>query len=393
MNLHTSSFKIEFKRILRTVCVILFIASTPIYIYGQKKLSSSAADLCGEQFVEEWKDSVRKAMSMVIETQRLTIGENTMPLAWKIFGENPDGGRALFISLHGGGGVEPEVNDQQWKNQMRLYRPYNAVYLCPRAPFNTWDLHFYPESDDFYRQIVAMSVACLDVDPDKVFLMGYSAGGDGVWRLAPRLADMWAAASMMAGHPGDVRLENLMNLPYMIWCGEHDSAYNRNKLCRERIEQMDSLHRDDPSGYIFEGHIIEGKGHWMDRVDTAAVAWMEQYKRNPYPRKIVWRQEAVAKQHFYWISVPASEAEQGREVRASIDGNSIVIDRCDYSELTISLNDKMVDLDKTVRVFYQGKTLFRGKLKRLASTLRRTLFERNDPSYMFPAQVRVRVKR
>ena len=393
MNLHTWLLHVEYRRILRTVCVILFVYSAPYFIYAQKKLSASEAITCGERIVEEWKDSVRRAMSDVMESKRLTIGENTMLLDWKFFGEKPVGGRALFISLHGGGGVEPEVNDQQWRNQMRLYSPKDAVYLCPRAPFNTWDLHFHTESDDFYRQIVAMAVSCMDVDPDKVYLMGYSAGGDGVWRLAPRLADMWAAASMMAGHPGDVRLENLLNLPYMIWCGEYDSAYNRNRLCRERIEQMDSLHRDDPSGYIFEGHIIDGKGHWMDRVDTAAVEWMEQYKRNPYPRKIVWRQEAVAKPYFYWLSAPVSESEKGREVRASIDGNNIVINKCDYSEITILLNDKMVDLDKRVKVIYQGKTLFRGRLKRKASILRSTLFERNDPSYMFPAQVKVKVRR
>jgi len=41
-----------------------------------------------------------------------------------------------------------------------------------------------------------------------------------------------------------------------------------------------------------------------------------------------------------------SESEKGREVRASIDGNNIVINKCDYSEITILLNDKMVDLDR-----------------------------------------------
>ena len=393
MNRHTCFPKDRLRRILRIVCVILSVFSAHFSVFAEKKLSCSEATTCGESFIEEWKDSVRNAMLSVIESRRLTIGENTMPLAWKIFGEKPEGGRALFISLHGGGGVAPEVNDQQWENQLRLYHPKNAVYLCPRAPFNTWDLHFHPESDEFYRQIIAMAVACMNVNPDKVYLMGYSAGGDGVWRLAPRLADMWAAASMMAGHPGDVRLENLLNLPYMIWCGEHDSAYNRNRLCRERIEQMDSLHREDPSGYIFEGHIIAGKGHWMDRVDTAAVEWMENFKRNPYPRKIVWRQEPVTKQHFYWLSAPESEMEQGKEVRASIVGNRIMIDRCDYSEIVISLNDKMVDLDKAVKVIYRGRTLYRGRLKRMASTMRRTLFERNDPSYMFPVQVKIKINK
>ena len=61
------------------------------------------------------------------------------------------------------------------------------------------------DADEFYHKIVLMAVAQLGVNPDKVYILGYSAGGDGVWRMGPRMADNWAAASMMAGHPGDVR--------------------------------------------------------------------------------------------------------------------------------------------------------------------------------------------
>jgi poly(3-hydroxybutyrate) depolymerase len=44
------------------------------------------------------------------------------------------------------------------------------------------------------------------VNPDKVYLLGYPAGGDGVWQLAPRMADRFAAAAMMAGHPNGASL-------------------------------------------------------------------------------------------------------------------------------------------------------------------------------------------
>jgi ABC-type multidrug transport system fused ATPase/permease subunit len=44
------------------------------------------------------------------------------------------------------------------------------------------------------------------------------------------MADRWAAASMMAGHPGGVSLVNLRNTPYMMWVGALDKAYDRNAL-------------------------------------------------------------------------------------------------------------------------------------------------------------------
>ena len=152
----------------------------------------------------QWRDSVHTALSDAYQKEVISIGPNRMPIWWKVYGNKPADGRSLYISLHGGGGAPAAENDSQWENQKGLYTPSEGVYLCPRAITNTWDLHFRPESDAFYEAIIQMAVVFLDVNPDKVYLMGYSAGGDGVWRLAPRMADHWAAASMMAGHPGDV---------------------------------------------------------------------------------------------------------------------------------------------------------------------------------------------
>lgn len=55
-----------------------------------------------------------------------------------------------------------------------------------------------------------------------------SAGGDGVYQIAPRRADRWAAANMAAGHPDKVSLVNLYHVPFAIQVGEVDIAYVRN---------------------------------------------------------------------------------------------------------------------------------------------------------------------
>lgn len=379
--------KMEKKKLLT---LLLSVAMGMATYAGNMKAKDAAK--YEQELITEWKDSVRNALSDSYNSKELKIGSYTMPIHWSIFGDKPDDGYALFISLHGGGGAPKKLNDGQWENQKRLYHPKNAVYLCPRAIMDTWNLHFVPEADAFYRDIIMMAEAMLDVNPNKVYVMGYSAGGDGVWRLAPRMADTWAAASMMAGHPGDVSLVNLRNLPFMIWCGELDSAYDRNLRCKERIDEMTRLHKNDQEGYIFEGHIVKGMEHWMYREDSVAVDWMAQYKRNPYPNKIVWRQEEVTKPDFYWISAPANEIKRSMEVITTMEGNTINIAKCDYSSLTLSLNDKMMNLDKPVTVIYQGKTLFKGRVKREKSTMRSTLYTRNDPAYIFPVQIEIKLR-
>ena len=52
-----------------------------------------------------------------------------------------------------------------------------------------------------------------------LYVLGYSAGGDGVYQLAPRLADRWAAAGMMAGNPNDASPLNLRNLGFALHVG------------------------------------------------------------------------------------------------------------------------------------------------------------------------------
>lgn len=351
-------------------------------------VSAHAQDF--ENIRQQWLDSLRTATANILRDSIIRQDGDSMKLWWAVYGETPADGRSLWISLHGGGGTTPEVNDQQWRNQMRLYRPSEGVYVAPRSPLEAWDMWCQQPIDSMYRVLIRAMIAHYDVNPDKVYILGYLAGGDGVWRMAPRMADHWAAASMMAGHPGDVRLENLLNTPFMIWCGANDAAYNRNRLDRERGLQMDSLQRTSPDGYIHETHIMEGKGHWMDREDAAALPWMAKFKRQAWPKHIIWQQEAVLRPTFYWLAAPREELSRGKRVDVVVEGNTINISRLDYSELTLYLSDELVNLKKPVTVKLRGKKVFKGKLKPSVDTYRQTLYVRQDPRFAAPCKITVR---
>lgn len=359
----------------------------------RKSLDKEQAAAARADVIDHWYGEIRSATDYIAMDRKIIHGDLEMPISCMVFGQKPDDGYSLYISLHGGGNAPKDLNDSQWQNQWHLYRPAEGVYICPRAPYDDWDMHFKPGLDEFYKDIILFAYSHLGVNPDKVYIMGYSAGGDGVWRLAPRMADTWAAASMMAGHPGDVSLVNLRNTPFMVWCGALDSAYDRNRQCSARIAELDSLQNSDPEGYIHEGHIVAGKSHWMDQADTLAVGWMAQYRRNPYPSKIVWRQEEVLHDSFYWVSVPDDEMARGKEVRLSVRDNVISIDRCDYSRLTFGLNDSIVNLDKPVKVKMNDRTIARKKLVRSMETMEKTLHERQDARYAFDSELEVIIKR
>ncbi len=359
--------------------------------FADKKLTEKGAIEAEQVLLEAWKKEVKKKYHRFWVLKNFSRDGLQMKFDYRVFGELPEDGRSLFISMHGGGNAPEALNTQQWKNQIRLYEPREGVYVAPRAPWDDWNMWFKPGLDEFFEALIQTAVVEMEVNPDKVYLLGYSAGGDGVWRMAPRMADRWAAASMMAGHPGEVSQVNLRNVPFMIWMGENDGAYDRNKLAVEKGRVMDSLQQAEPEGYIHETHIVKGKGHWMDRADTAAIAWMTKYKRNALPKKIVWRQEEVMRPFMYWLGVDLETARPGMAVVAELSGNEIKIEACDYPKLRIYLNDRMVDMDKPVKVTYKGKVLFEKKLARTAKCMARTLCERGDSELVFSGYVEVEI--
>lgn len=360
--------------------------------FARKKLSKAEAEEAAMIIDSMW--IAKSAKELNEQWKKLTISDDSLQLACacRDFGPMPKDGRSLYISLHGGGECPKDVNDGQWMNQIYLYQLPEGLYVAPRAPWNTWNMWHRKGLDGLFEDLIRACVVFEGVNPNKVYLLGYSAGGDGVWRMAPRMADKWAAASMMAGHPGNASQENLINLPFMIWMGENDTAYDRNILAREKGVVLDSLAVANPGKYIHSTHILKDKGHWMDSEDAGAISWMAQYRRNPYPKQIVWRQEEVVRKNFYWLSAPEEELGHGKKVVVSIEGNIIDIRQCDYSRIRIYLNDNMVNLDKKVTVMYKGKKIAKKKLKRTIANMYRSLNEHNDRSYAFPCFIDIDIR-
>jgi dienelactone hydrolase len=351
------------------------------------------------QQAEETADRLWQERQKVFETMYgpmwdqgvFTYNNWRMPVYIAVNGDKPADGRSLYISMHGGGDTSPAGNDEEWNNQKTL-APYvkEGVYVAPRAAVDAWDMWFQPHVDILFDMIIRTAVIKQDVNPDKVYILGYSAGGDGVYRLAPRMADHWAAAMMAAGHPGNSSPLNLRNIGFTIWMGENDSQYDRNKLAIEYGRRLDSLQTADPGGYRHSTNIVPGKGHWMDNADIQGLEWLAQFRRNPCPDRIVWRQEeSNPRAFFYCLSVPPAEAKAGMEARVDKSGNTITILKNDYATLYINLNDRIVDLDKPVTVIRGGQQVFSGMVARKAERIALSIEERGDRDYIFSAALKV----
>ncbi len=357
--------------------------------FSHAALSRDEAKQVATMLWEDHASAVRQARAEEMATRALKLGDKTLKFDYTVHGEKPSDGRSLFISLHGGGGTRARVNDRQWENQKQLYQPDEGVYVAPRAPTNTWDLWHQPHIDPMFDRLIENLVVFEDVDPNRVYVMGYSAGGDGVYQLAPRMADRWAAAAMMAGHPNDASPLGLRNIGFALHMGANDSAYNRNEVAQQWKQRLSELQQETPDGYRHQAIIHEGKGHWMDRQDAVAVPWMSKIVRDPVPPSIVWKQDDVTHARFYWLAVGAEDRRPGTVIRADRKGQTIDIQSTDVERVTVLVNDDMLDLDKPVTVNLNGVARFKGQLKRSAANLETSLSERADPAAIYSTRVTV----
>ncbi|MBX9677265.1 MAG: hypothetical protein K2X38_00790 [Gemmataceae bacterium] len=362
--------------------------------FSSLALSKSDAAKARELIWNAHAAKLAKERGEEIRKRVIREGKLEMPFYFRTIGAKPKDGRSLWISLHGGGGAPAQVNDQQWENQKKLYSIEEGIYLAPRAPTNTWNLWHEGHIDRMFGRLIEDLIVLEGVNPNRVYVLGYSAGGDGVYQIAPRMADRWAAAAMMAGHPNGVSLLSLRNVPFALQVGANDGAYNRNKVGREYGDRLAQLRKEDPAGYEHFVKIHEGKGHWMNLEDKAALPWMARFSRNPIPERIVWMQTGVAHESSYWLAVPKDAAFAGAEVVAQRKGQKIDVVRASdkISKLHVRLDDRMADLDQPIEVSSGGETRFNGTAPRTIAAMLKTLAGRGDPELMFDAEITIDLK-
>ena len=196
---------------------------------------------------------------------------------------------------------------------------------------------------------------------------------------------------MMAGHPNETKPLGLRNLAFSIDMGENDRAYKRNQVAAEWQQKLEALRSADPEGYEHRVAIHAGKGHWVDLEDCASVAWIRAFERNPSPERVVWLQDDVTHERFYWLALPPGTATKGQHLVVTRDGQTITIETAEgVDRLLLRFNDRMVNLDDPIQVRGpSGESLFEGPLVRTLAVVEKTLAERGDPASVYHAEVLV----
>ena len=376
-------------------------------------------ELLWEEYLAEIReDETRKSE---VDNRVMAYGEVSMKYGMQIKGDPDEQGYPLYIALHGGGASDtPEINNQQW-TQMALYynkNVKNGIYINPRGVRDTWDTHGNPESYPLYDRLIENMIAFYDVDPNRVYLLGFSAGGDGVYMITPKMTDRFAAANMSAGHPNGVNLANLYNMPIQLQVGILDTAYNRNTVTAEYDAVLDELAKTYKGGYLHNVFIHTQYGHnfydnrtleqevladpvaWLENGDTTsvmantnAIEYLKQYTRTALPERVVWeftnRANLREVESFYWLSASYDVTEG--VIIASYDKttNSITIEENSANgPVTILISNDMLDVFSPITVNTPNQS-YEVTVTPDYELLKRTTYERGDKNYQFIASITI----
>jgi hypothetical protein len=295
--------------------------------------------------------------------------------------------KGLIIGLHGGGEGAGDAHE------CLIYHRKDCEGIYPqgiRLVHDTWNT---VHGERFVLTLIEDAKLHDDVDPDRVYVTGFSMGGTGSWFFAGRHPDLFAAAApgpgvFMADPKSQLQtkeevkalqhgfLPNVRNLPLSFYIGTAD----KNTMPGTYLYAWDRLQEikaQDQSGYQeLEFRVFEGMAHAFPPGEPErCLEFLGKHVRKPFPDKVVWEyasnpyprpegsdpQSRQVQHQFYWLR--CDKPEDAMRIVAVKKGNEfdITFERSPPESLTILLNEQMIDVKQDVIVRLKEREVFHGK--------------------------------
>jgi len=307
----------------------------------------------------------------------------------------------LVISLHGAGGdgvnglhiwrIPPE--DQESDKEAYIKRLKDAGQTPPpkdklviASPIGTNQYIIAAPtaigSSDLILPLLEDVISQCNVDTNRVYLSGFSAGGGFTFLGIMAQPDYFAGAVLMSSvNTNQDFLGNLLNLPLYIIHGEKDEGLI------EPIRAIYQILKD--LKYDVTYREIKGLGHQMPPSSsdekTKLLTWLNYRTRNSFPKRIVYKplDRTMPIRRIYWLEIPGSSAN----IEAEVSDNKINIKSEGLKKVTILLSPNMVDFNKEIVVSINEREVFKGKVNQSLKFLLDDYLKHKDSKRLFTAKI------
>ena len=202
------------------------------------------------------------------------------------------------------------------------------------------------------------------VDPDRVFLTGWSDGGfTAIWLAAhyPHLV-AGIAPNCANWQYTNTHVVGLSNLPTLVVDGWFDGGYNRSQFIRWQMLQ--GLEADASAIWGHHGHSYQP--YEDDEEFQYILDWAKTKRRNLHPKRVSYSTWNLTWPRAYWVTVErANEPWLACRIDAEIkDDNLIEVQTWNVAAYRLQLDDKLVSPDKRTVVVTNGQKSYEGPFER-----------------------------
>lgn len=293
-------------------------------------------------------------------------------------GYSPARAWPLVISLHGAGGDGDGEYGWMWAGESKRW---NGLIACPsgQPPGAQW----FPEQEEFILAVYRDLTANFNVDANRVYIHGFSNGGNGAWYYAMSHPWLFAAACPRGGgNPDPSRLENLMHLGTYVIHGELDGTIPcaSDRASAAKLKDL---------GYDVVYVEIPGGSHEPFQKETPKVLeYFQKHVRNPWVKKFVYASPDSRSVRAYWVEVTKASGTHRIEAEV-LDGNRVSVRSRGADELVLHLSDALLDLDKPVIVSWNDSEAHNALVPRTLEAIVLDLRDDRDPGRACCARLRL----
>jgi hypothetical protein len=248
----------------------------------------------------------------------------------------------LLIVLHGLGDgpiIVPSINS-----------------MVQIGPFGRGDLWYRGLGEEDVFECINFARQIFNIDPDRIYLCGFSMGGAGTFDLGLKHPDIWAACVPVCGKLDNLELvENGINLAFWINSGSIDKVVpaEYSKKTYDKAIEFGFKH------WKYTEH--ENMGHSFSIDWKKIEKWLLEQKRIQKPSNISFICENPSK--AYWAEITEkSNNEKKAKIDAQITSQKINIRTSNISGYTIYLKNAPIELSKEIMIVENGNKIFHGRL-------------------------------
>ncbi len=171
----------------------------------------------------------------------------------------------------------------------------------------------------------------LAIDFNRIFLAGSAKGFSAAAATAAAYPQLFAGLVGIGDVPA-VDATNFRSLPTLFVNGGEGAKAIQSKVT------------DLGFGNSSEGGVAD------------VWAWMGKTRREPYPLKISFSPTSDNARRAHWISLEGTRVSENPHVEATVDraSNTVSIETQKISDIVVYLNDALVDMEKPVKVVFNG---------------------------------------